>query len=679
MVRREDRLTPGGGTRPFLASGEGGTVAGTGLVVSIALPPEQRGDPLAVPVEIRFVVAPTVEDSPASAAAPGTTWSVARGPQDYRTTNELLNRLGGVQVGGVPLGEFMAFRGVSMWQFLVTDQWSSFFLVVELIRVLQGIADGVAISQLRVFPADDPLTDLWEGVTSAFAGRLGVPVSMVGHAPRDWRSVRRRLITPLIASPAGPPLRRMRDVASSESRFIARSARIARRAGNGSEGSGAGRKLVFASISRHWMVDPTDPSRKYDEQFYPLISALRQRGWSRFVGIDCPYSHDTSALVERTRAAGPGIVWRSFHSYRRPRGTRADRGRRTFLEMWAELRADAGFVSDFCYEGVPLMPALEERLESAFWNLLPRCAVALSTAGRIIEEEAPDAVIATYEVGPFQRALVIEADRRGVPVVGLQHGMILDYHYDYMHSRVSTSPATDMSSFAIPKLTCVWGPAWKRVLTQHGAYPENAVAITGNWRYDAVLERRVELRSAFREQLGILVDERVVLILSACQCIETYIRECLGIVADLPGWRPLIKLHPADDAAPIRDLLQHRGYPQSMLITGNMIPAVLGADLVVSQISTAITEAVLLNRPVILANFEDVAGAESYVEAGICEYITQPQQLPGAMFKLVEDETRRSEVVAARERFVADYFYNTDGRAAQRVAAELESLVFGRS
>ena len=65
--------------------------------------------------------------------------------------------------------------------------------------------------------------------------------------------------------------------------------------------------------------------------------------------------------------------------------------------------------------------------------------------------------------------MLIEAARAGIPSVGLQHGMIFENNYDYMH--VDTGHDSALSAFTVPRKTCVWGELWREALTGNGTYP----------------------------------------------------------------------------------------------------------------------------------------------------------------------------------------------------------------
>lgn len=644
-------------------------------VLWLAVTPVKSGEWISTtPAEIHFCVRDPQEGPPGTPSPGDPSWQRRRGAHDYRETNAFFNRLQDARVAGRPLLEFVAYDGASMWQFLPSFLWPVFFRSIELIRLVGQVVDEVGPLEIRAWPVADHTALLWEGVVRAVGASRHVPV--VFNAPGG--------LPPLFFRRGGARFRaRLRWMRENLSHWRLEWAerRLRRQAPREMAASTGAKKLLFATIARHWTQIPGGVGR-YDEQFYPLLPALRAAGWRTFVGIDCPYGPSPvviQALDDRLRNGETGVHWCGFWAYGQASTLRAAEGRarRVFDGQWRTLRGAADFAADFRYRGVSLWPALREDLEAAFRHILPRCVRMLAAAGAILDRERPDAVMATYETGPFQRALLLQAARRGIPTMGLMHGMIFDDHYDYMHRRVTTSVTADPFGFIVPEITCVWGPAWKENLVSSGHYPSEAVAVTGNWRYDrlvATLGRtNVEL---MRRSLGLAPDVRVVLVLSSSQKVLEYIEKCLSVVAGIPNGVPLVKLHPADDPAPVRVLLHRRGYPERTLFTGPLVDALAVADLVISQPSTAVGEAVLLGKPVVLADFQATSGpGTAYAAGGVCLVADDEDALRGAVEKALLDEGVRASLATARQEFVQRYFFKIDGGAASRVVEALEGLV----
>jgi hypothetical protein len=423
---------------------------------------------------------------------------------------------------------------------------------------------------------------------------------------------------------------------------------------------------------------PGKNGKRYDEQFFPLLPALRSGGWDQFVGLDCPYDFIWKILPRlksRMQDCEPGLTWRNFYDYEDPRKIRSAAFQSAFEKQWEILKDDPEFAESFTYGGVSLMPVLRDELKRIFLHILPECAHMLKVAKQILRRERPDGVMLTYETGPFQRALVIQASRMGIPTIGLQHGGIPFGHSDYMHSSVTATPQDDSLGFCVPEITCVWGEFWKRNLTEQGFYAPETVAVVGNWRYDHMISVSRGINILHQKRyLGIPDSKQVVAILSGTQKTVDYVRQCLDAVSAVPGCHPVIKLHPSENPEPVRRLIHRRGHSSDILIEGHLLELLTTANIVVCQYSTTIFDALLLEKPVIYANFSRLVGFEDLIAAGVCIYVDDPQLLAGAIDRGLNDKSMREGLAEARSEYLVDYFYEIDGCAGDRVVQTLQSL-----
>lgn len=633
---------------------------------------------------------------------------------DYRKTNELLNRLQTAMIARRTLLEFVVHDGHAMWQFLPSWLWPSFFRAVELIDSVLPIIEEVEPREVQLLPVDDHTNPIWEGIVKAICASRGIPINVMAHesincpSPRNGFRVRVRSYLSREAfgrfligvyrlarnpetvrktiSSALRDIRSLDDLARCPRRMIQtlhepeamhRSRKTGPRLGDHPTET---KRLLCATLGkRHWVNDPTAQNKQYDEQFYPLLPAFQAAGWKSFVLIDCEDS-PIEGLELRQRRADPEILWGSFDSYPGEGARDHKRSRDSYQRMFEILRKDEGFSRDFSYREVPLMPALEKELQWAFDSLLPLCSDYLSKAKQVLLEAQPDAVVATYETGPRQRSLILVAALLGIPTMGLQHGMMFSNNYDYMHERIAADPVKTPVGFHVPQITCVWGPMWKDTLCKGGHYPSESVVVTGNWRQDYVQEiAKTDDVATLRKRLGILPDVRTVLILTAADDIAHYISLCILSLKGIPGTAGLIKLHPSDDAALARETLRRHDYPEHWLIEEPLASILTCADLVVSQVSTAVAEAALCGKPIVLATLNECSGWEHYVEEGICLHATNSAELSRYIAMGLNDSFSRDRMARARAKFIPRYFFRNDGLAAERMVEALETKLIPHS
>jgi hypothetical protein len=564
-----------------------------------------------------------------------------RGAGDFRRTNDLVNSLRSVEAGGISLPDTLVYRGVSLWQFLPSYLWPAFHRAAELIDALLPVIESSGAGALVAAPATGPDATVWPATVKAVADALG-----------------REAVT-TEAPPALDVVAAVRSV--DRARAAAGVLRRRLRSSGFRHGRGA-RRLVAATLgNRHW-VPRLGSSARWDEQISPLIGPLQAQGYDDILVVDVQ-DMPRSELAARD---GNGVSWRPFRDFERRAAAPETADARSLL-------ADPAFRRAFSYRGVSLVTALEHELEDALTSLLPATARDLATAAAILHAQRPEAVLATYETGPRGRALIVEAARRGIPSVGLMHGMIFDNHYDYMHDAVTAAPLDEPTAFAIPEQTCVWGPFWRDVLVKRGSYPNRAVSVTGNWRYDSLL-RVAPTKDELRTLLGVPEGKAAVAVLTGSRDVARFLDVATAAVAAVGAW-PLVKLHPGDHEEYGTQALTAHGFPAAALVRERFAETLLASDAVISQVSTAIGEAAYLDRPVVVVALDDAGGWEQDLAAlEAVELVRNPDAVASALAAALRDEEVRRRLAHGREDLVAQWFLDRSGEAADRVAGAVTAL-----
>ena len=552
--------------------------------------------------------------------------------------------------------------------------WPVFFKTIEYIDLTKSVVEKFHPSEIRYFPTDDYIAPLWEGAIKSIGKKYEIPVNRINE-PLQVELPRFFLIQIRKIYHFSMRMKNSRIIGAISELYTnicnkKLSTRVKNKRKDQSE-----KRIVCATLEkRHWVTIPGTDSLKHDEQFYPLLPSFRAKGYTNFIFVDCL---DSPRNILRNRNdENNGILWNRYSDYLQ-NGNRAHYyAKKHFKTLWEKIKTDDNFQRNFCYQDIPFFPALHTVLQNAFLILIPDCVRMLSTSKKMLERERPDAIIATYETGPWERALIIEGGLRGIPSIGLQHGMIYDNHYDYMHSSISVDPIKKPNAFIVPKITCVWGHLWKNNLTKKGHYPDDSVIITGHWRYDKINEIKNSLNGIeLKKGLSIPSEKKIVGILTANLETLNCITICLDAILKYNDYIPLIKLHPSDDIDAVRTLLKKLGYPENTLFKGDLYEFLFITDFVICQLSTVISEAILMDKNVILANFTKFKLPNEIINRDICIIVEDPEILPQAINNLINDENVKNSIAAKREKYIEDYFFKIDGNSAERVANEVDKLV----
>lgn len=612
-------------------------------------------------------------------------WQSRLTDRNFKNTTKFFNDLQEAQVAGTNLMKFVWYGKISMWQFVHTHMFWYLYRTIELIRLLREIIEQVSPDMIRVLPVEDYASHIWTSVVKEVSAKYDIRVTLCNNIssqtnydtqnsePKHHIGLKKYLKKLYLRCKGLSrwPKYWLLQGEDAVSEFI----KLHR------EEKRSGKKLLFATVARHWVIEPGQKDRYYDEQFYPIISALRKAGWSQFTGIDCPYSSELEerAFKQRGENEETDVAWRRYFSYSKPHRLRivSQKAEKEFFRQGQILISDPEFNERFSWDGLQLMPILKPALEGVFYNYLPECARLLDIARQILKAERPDAVMATYEIGRFARALIIQAGFMGIPTVGLMHGMIFDNNYDYMHKRIEPEIKPSRIGFNVPKVTCVWGPFWKNNLTVVGKYPETAVSVTGNWRYDKIPDVACSVDvNKLKREFNVKEGNKVIAILAGGRFNQDYISTVLEIVSQVPEYTPLIKLHPSDDPKLYHNILSRLGFSENIIVEGRLIELLVLSDLVISQFSTVISEAALLQKPVIMVNLEKIPDwGDEYVDFGICLPVEEARELMPSIKLIFNDNQVQDRLHEARSRFIEQFFYKYDGCSAERVAYVVEDLI----
>lgn len=582
-----------------------------------------------------------------------------------------VNQLQDIEVDGHAIVDALVESEVSMWQFIASHIQAPVMRVLELINIVRPLVVDTRPDAIAIVATNDVASHLWERTVTEVAAGLGVPVCVLSRTRRRPRTVfedyrKRRTLR----------VRARQRVATLVAAVIAQL--LARSPPKLDRGRPVGKKLLFATSTRHWVRAPGERGF-YDEQLFPLLPALRAAGWSQVTGIDCacPTTWRTiCALFQRRQVSTEtDVVWRTVLPDALERRPDARESRRRREVVWERIRLSPTFQEHLTFKGVPLWRILRDDLNEAMTEFPTIVRRTILGAQRVIVGERPDALMVTSEaVGLWERALVVQAQRHGVPTVGLQHGMIFANHYHYMHRSIITDPTSGRQGFQRPQVTCVWGPGWKEVLTRRGHYPAQAVKVTGNWRYDPFARLPLKWSSHLREAHGIGRDVEIALVVSGGQNVSHFISTSLRHLATRTNCLALVKPHACDDLAAIVRLLKRTSSHSRARLCTQLLEGLLMADIVISQISTVVAEAAYLRKPIIMADFEHVAGWDAYTRSGICIRVTRESELSAAVNTILPGGAAGEAMQVAQVGFSEQYLGRSDGQSASRVVNALEEV-----
>lgn len=326
--------------------------------------------------------------------------------------------------------------------------------------------------------------------------------------------------------------------------------------------------------------------------------------------------------------------------------------------------------------GVDCWPLLREQLAGIAWLQWPWSVRAMDEAGAALEVLRPAAALTYAEAGGWGRALVLEARRRGIASIGLQHGFIYRQWLNYLHEPDEMHPDESTPAFPAPTRTLVFDAYASEHLVRHGRFPADAIRVTGSPKLDALVS---SLRSIPREAIqaarrAARVGDNDTLVL-----LTTKQREARGVLPALieaserlGGIALVIKPHPAETQNVYADAVAGRTVAHVLPASAALAPLLAGCRALVTVNSTLALDAAALGIPALVIGLPN--NLSPFVEAGALAGAHSAAEIGAQLERILYDEGFRLQLERAREAFLNRYAMRSTGVAAVRSAEAILEL-----
>ena len=461
------------------------------------------------------------------------------------------------------------------------------------------------------------------------------------------------------------------------------------------EPQGGKAKILFSSRDLTWrrLEDhKAGKEAKTDVFFHSLIEMLGDTGKIAFLGTYpfIKYVYPFGSVVQSfsvmlDKVKSRNFPYRPFNLYWSFDIARKEfTASRHFASIWKKLKADSEFRRLCVLDGRDLFDLIRRKMRFYFLILFPYVVKRIEISKRLLEKEKPNLILLVNEYGIFERSLLIAGKDKGIPIVAIQHGNISEFSNGYIFAKNEISPEGSVRSpyCPIPDKTLVFGPHYKTILTESSAYPEDSVVVTGSPAFDVLntIKRRCS-RADILKEYGIDPDKKV--ILWTTQCLVLSDEENLnnmGAVRDAADSREdivmVIKQHPREEKKHTEMLRSYLGADRKKIVfvpkNADARYLIYVCDVMITKFSTTATEALALDKPVIILNLGGEPDLIKYVDDGAAIGVYKSEGLGAAITKLLDDD---AELVEKRKRYVHQHLYKNDGKATQRAAEVIRQML----
>jgi hypothetical protein len=348
------------------------------------------------------------------------------------------------------------------------------------------------------------------------------------------------------------------------------------------------------------------------------------------------------------------------------------------LALWRERRTLAADVtsgddvrSAATFRGCDLWDVVRPELEGAALLQWPWSARAMDEAGAALDALEPSVVLTYAEAGGWGRALVLEARRRRIRSVGIQHGFIYRHWLNYLHEPDEMAGRAADRGFPRPDCTLLYDRYAEQQLTGDGHFPPSSLAITGSARLEA-LAGRVEClrrdRAAIRQRLG-AADRPLVVLAAKFSEIRNDLPALVAALSSLPAVHLTIKPHPAETSEVYAAAAGSQANVSIAPADVDLATLLAAADALVTKNSTVAIDGLVLGIPALVIGLPN--NLSPFVAAGVMFGADGSENIRQSLETLLYDRQARQQMSEAAEVFVREYRLAPEpgsaGRAANRI------------
>jgi len=374
----------------------------------------------------------------------------------------------------------------------------------------------------------------------------------------------------------------------------------------------------------------------------PVMDQLSRQGWHvACLTVGC-------AQGDELRAAGYETIPVDVSVGRA--GTDPVRRVRALLgQSWQQMCRDPSVRRAFEYRGAELFPVLAADMRQCATEIMERVVTRYRAYELLLGEVRPNVVVLSNEGNEAGKALALAARKHGVPVVTLQHGTVI-LPYPWM--------PIDGDRMA------VWGDTAVEVFTGIGVAREKLAVAGAPWFDGArIVPERTDAGSAVL----------LLTCLNAFDISPMTLRQIAEAVGSIPGSRLLIRPHPGEPASLYKRQIKGCSGTARVLPAESLDESLARARVVLSHNSTAIIDAAMAGRGVILLPSPCANKFESAAKDGIVTVDT-PAELADAVRVLADHNGAYTDHGQRVPRALRCHLDEVGSRSAERVAQVVMAL-----
>jgi hypothetical protein len=406
-----------------------------------------------------------------------------------------------------------------------------------------------------------------------------------------------------------------------------------------------------------------------------LLQRVRESG-TDVLGVDVDHTPRGEFRALKQRLESKDEHWVPFDVLESmPADRETEEAVSMIRQTLAVLFKNKEFHAVFNFGGVQLWDTLSIRFD-LLAERLPQRVRSIEAAKDLLRKLEPRSVFLLYEKGPSAMTFIVAADELGIKTVGMQHGMIYEWHSDYAirDLRTGSSPLGS----PIPTVMLVFGEYYMKLLTEKLSYPSDRVIVCGNPTYEGaeIYSKQVDKKKVLAK-LGLDPEKKTILVASSMGQKKhrqpdydvALMKTMVKSFANQEGMQVMLKLHPKEDGEVYEKIIKESGAANFFIIDHPIEELILVCDLFLGVATTTIMEAIVLEKPVIIVKAFDKANryVSSLIEKGAAIGATY-EELADMIPEMLSNAAFAERLRGKRAEFAKQHFNLPDSSSSQRIA-----------
>lgn len=443
-------------------------------------------------------------------------------------------------------------------------------------------------------------------------------------------------------------------------------------------------KFNILLFTRSHVWSTLSNNTKGDVNSFTIMNELSKSPQYNIIQLDVALTKDSMSkgVAGKKKSFVPYdyFIFMSYFDSKIKENIRCQRPR--LRSLWRNLDKNNSFKKALICDNIPLYPILRKQLKSYFFNDFDSFIGAIRNieiGKKIMDDYKVSALIAVDENGS-SRFLVFAAKSGRIPSIGLQHGVISPgtESIAYSYSINDLYGYKNRLNCQLADKTAVWGSYFKKLLVEKGNYMNDSVIITGQPRLDiAYRNKQIYSKKAFYRKFGIESSKNLVVYASQPRKGEfkAAFSAVVKALKQLENAALVVKLHPKEEPSIYNQVLKEMQYRAIVSKDIDLYEAIACSEVVIAIHSTAILEALALERPVIQLNLMEKYDVFGKTAKKAIIFADSEKRLLEAIRMALHDKPHLKEFSKKTKKFIPEYFYKIDGKSTERFINVLEEIL----